>query len=43
MARAMVRRAVADMIPFRWVTADAGYGYSKGWRLEFERPTSSTS
>ncbi|QCX82595.1 hypothetical protein C9F11_45175 (plasmid) [Streptomyces sp. YIM 121038] len=29
-ARAMVRRALADKIPFGWVTADAAYGYSKG-------------
>ncbi|MFD7532743.1 IS701 family transposase [Streptomyces sp. NPDC059849] len=34
---AMVRRAIADKIPFRWVTADAGYGYSKGWRSELEQ------
>lgn len=37
MARAMVRRALTDKIPFRWVTADAGYGYSKGWRFELEQ------
>ncbi|MGF1432562.1 IS701 family transposase, partial [Kitasatospora sp. LaBMicrA B282] len=37
LARAMVRRAVEDRIPFRWVTADAGYGYSKGWRYELEQ------
>ncbi|MFE7266073.1 IS701 family transposase, partial [Streptomyces sp. NPDC057592] len=37
MAKAMVRRAIADKIPFRWVTADAGYGYSKGWRSELEQ------
>ncbi|MFE9139723.1 IS701 family transposase [Streptomyces sp. NPDC007355] len=37
MARAMVRRAVEEKIPFRWVTADAGYGYSKSWRSELER------
>ncbi|MDQ0808686.1 SRSO17 transposase [Streptomyces sp. B3I7] len=30
MAKAMVRRAIADRIPFRWVTADAAYGYRKG-------------
>ncbi|GAA4995219.1 IS701 family transposase [Yinghuangia aomiensis] len=36
-ARAMVARAIDDGIPFRWVTADAGYGYSKGWRSELER------
>nr|WP_229888147.1 transposase [Streptomyces olivaceoviridis] len=32
MAEAMVRRAVADKVPFRWVTADAAYGFSEGWR-----------
>ncbi|MGI5451305.1 transposase [Streptomyces sp. CA-243310] len=32
MAKAMVRRAITDRIPFRWVTADAAYGFSKGWR-----------
>ncbi|MFE2346696.1 IS701 family transposase [Kitasatospora cineracea] len=37
LARAMVRRAIDDQIPFRWVTADAGYGYSKGWRYELEQ------
>ncbi|WP_425574182.1 IS701 family transposase [Streptomyces hebeiensis] len=37
LARAMVRRAVDDGIPFHWVTADAGYGYSKGWRYEWEQ------
>ncbi|MFJ2575202.1 IS701 family transposase [Streptomyces halstedii] len=37
MAKAMVRRAITDKIPFRWVTADAGYGYSKGWRSELEQ------
>lgn len=37
MARTMVRRMIADKIPFRWVTADAGYGYSKGWRSELEQ------
>lgn len=30
MAKAIVRKAVADRIPFGWVTADAAYGYSKG-------------
>jgi SRSO17 transposase len=30
MAKAMVRRAITDKIPFRWVTADAAYGFSKG-------------
>ncbi|MGX1117396.1 SRSO17 transposase [Streptomyces ambofaciens] len=37
MAKAMVRRAIADKVPFRWVTADAAYGFSKGWRSELER------
>nr|BFD96515.1 IS701 family transposase [Kitasatospora sp. Xyl93] len=37
LARRMVRRAIDDGIPFRWVTADAGYGYSKGWRTELEQ------
>ncbi|WP_380282866.1 IS701 family transposase [Kitasatospora purpeofusca] len=37
LARAMIRRAIDDGIPFRWVTADAGYGYSKGWRYELEQ------
>ncbi|WP_223778822.1 IS701 family transposase [Streptomyces sp. 135] len=37
MAKAMVRRAIHDRIPFGWVTADAAYGYSKGWRFELEQ------
>ncbi|MCZ0999408.1 IS701 family transposase [Streptomyces mirabilis] len=37
MAKAMVRKAIADRIPFRWVTADAAYGFSKGWRFELEQ------
>ncbi len=37
MAKVMVRRAIADKIPSRWVTADAAYGFSKGWRSELER------
>lgn len=37
MAKAMVRRAIAEKIPFRWVTADAAYGFSKGWRYELEQ------
>ncbi len=37
MVKAMVRRAIADRIPFRWVTADAAYGFSKGWRSELKR------
>ncbi|GGP97727.1 hypothetical protein GCM10010249_15310 [Streptomyces roseolilacinus] len=36
-AKAMVRRAIADRVPFRWVTADAAYGFSKGWRSELEQ------
>lgn len=37
MAKVMVRRAIADQIPFRWVTADAAYGFIKGWRFELEQ------
>ena len=37
MAKAMVRRAITEKIPFRWVTADAAYGFSKGWRTELEQ------
>ncbi|WP_189716589.1 IS701 family transposase, partial [Streptomyces chryseus] len=37
MAKTMVRRAIADRIPFRWVSADAAYGFSKGWRSELEQ------
>lgn len=37
LARQMIRRAIDDGIPFRWVTADAGYGYSKSWRYELEQ------
>jgi hypothetical protein len=33
----MVRRAITDRIPFGWVTADAAYGYSKGWRFELKQ------
>ncbi|MGK5643590.1 transposase, partial [Streptomyces sp. URMC 126] len=36
-AKEMVRRAIAEKIPFRWVTADAAYGFSKSWRSELER------
>ncbi|MFH9608345.1 IS701 family transposase [Streptomyces sp. NPDC017448] len=36
-ARAMVRRAIEEKIPFGWVSADAGYGYSKSWRSELEQ------
>jgi hypothetical protein len=37
MAKAMVRRAIAERIPFGWVTTDAAYGYSKGGRFELEQ------
>lgn len=37
MAKAMVRRAIADKVPFSRVTADAAYGFSKGWRFELEQ------
>ena len=37
MAKAMVRRAISEKIPFGWVTADAAYGFSKGWRFELEQ------
>ncbi len=37
MAKAMVRRAIEEKVPFRWVTADAAYGFSKGWRYELEQ------
>ncbi|CAM5306012.1 SRSO17 transposase OS=Streptomyces griseomycini OX=66895 GN=FHS37_007252 PE=4 SV=1 [Streptomyces griseomycini] len=37
MAKAMIRRAIADRVPFRWVTADAGYGCSKGWCFGLEQ------
>jgi len=39
MAKKMVRQAITitDKIPFRWVTADAAYGYSKGRRFELEQ------
>lgn len=36
-AKEMVRRAIAEKFPLRWVTADAGYGYSKGRRFELEQ------
>ena len=36
MARRMVRRAIADPIPFA-VTADAAYSFSKGWRFELKQ------
>ena len=36
-AKVMVRRAIADKIPFRWVTADAAYGFSKSQRSELEQ------
>jgi SRSO17 transposase len=37
MAKTMVRRAIAGRVPFQWVTADAVYGFSKGWRHELEQ------
>ncbi|MGX1629403.1 transposase [Streptomyces albidoflavus] len=37
LARTMVRRAADDKIPFRRVTADAGYGYSKSRRHELKQ------
>jgi SRSO17 transposase len=37
MAKSMVRRAIADKVPFNWVTTDAAYGYGKGWRSEPEQ------
>ncbi len=37
MAKAMVRRAIAEKIPFGWLTADAAYGFSKAWRYELEQ------
>ncbi|WP_455356918.1 IS701 family transposase [Streptomyces sp. SYSU K217416] len=36
MAEAMVDRAVADRIPFRWLTGDEAYGQSKSWRHRLE-------
>ncbi|OLZ65304.1 hypothetical protein AV521_31920 [Streptomyces sp. IMTB 2501] len=42
-AEAMVRRAIAGRIPFRWVTADVAHGFSKGRRPSWCRPMSSTS
>lgn len=37
MAKSMVRRAIAGKVPFPWVTADAAYGFSRGWRYELEQ------
>ncbi|MBB5110152.1 SRSO17 transposase [Streptomyces spectabilis] len=37
LAKAMVRRAITDRIPFGRVTADAAYGFSKGCRFELEQ------
>lgn len=37
LARTMVRRAADDKIPFRRVTADAGYGYNKSRRHELKQ------
>jgi SRSO17 transposase len=36
MAEAMVDRAIADRIPFRWLTGDEAYGQSKSWRHRLE-------
>lgn len=36
-AKATVRKAIADRVPFGWVTADAAYGFSKGLRFELEQ------
>ncbi|MGW5342883.1 IS701 family transposase [Streptomyces sp. NPDC004050] len=37
MAEAMVSRAVADRMPFRWLTGDEAYGQSKSWRHRLEQ------
>ncbi len=37
MAEAMVDRAVADKVPFRWLTGDEAYGQSKSWRHRLEQ------
>ncbi len=37
MAKAIVRRAIAEEIPFGWVTTDTAYGFTKGWRYELEQ------
>lgn len=37
MTKAMVRRAISDRVPFRWVTAAAAYGFSRSWRTGLER------
>jgi SRSO17 transposase len=37
MAKAMIRRAIAEKIPFNSVTADAAYGFSSSWRFELEQ------
>ena len=33
----MVDRAVADQVPFRWLTVDEAYGQSKSWRHRLEQ------
>ncbi|OSZ59875.1 hypothetical protein OQI_13685 [Streptomyces pharetrae CZA14] len=43
MARAMVRRAIADEMPFRWVTANAAYASPKAGAMSSSRRTSFTS
>lgn len=37
MAKAMVRRAIAEKVPFGWVPPDAACRYSKVWRRECEQ------
>lgn len=36
MAEAMVDQAIADEVPFRWLTGDEAYGQSKSWRHRLE-------
>ncbi|MEU2166075.1 IS701 family transposase [Streptomyces sp. NPDC019208] len=36
MAEAMVDQAIADKVPFRWLTGDEAYGQSKSWRHRLE-------
>ncbi|WP_422641062.1 IS701 family transposase [Streptomyces formicae] len=43
MAKTMVRRAIADRIPFRWVTADAATASPRAGGPSLSRPVSSTS
>lgn len=37
MAEARVGRAIADRVPFRWLTGDEAYGQSKSWRHRLEQ------